>query len=170
MVREKSYQRIELENKRYGVTLWQCNHLDCVDLYIELLNLLNCEILGRCRPCRCNLKFILKYLIKKWDTIKFIEFEKALKIAKDSKWILNEFPLLEYFKSCRKFLKTKIIKRAKRYNRYHYPVEVLKDNLIFFDNCNKIYFKNREMIYSMIIKDSSDIYGNDDFKNSSLPI
>lgn len=88
MSREKSHQRTEMTRKRYGVCKWQYDQLDCIDLYIELLILLNCELIDRCQPCRHFLTFVLDCFKIKWDDIKFIEFEKALKLAKSIKWIM----------------------------------------------------------------------------------
>ena len=51
--------------KRYDTTKWQLEEFDCIDLYIELLVLLNCEILDKCRPCRHFLVWIIQILNSK---------------------------------------------------------------------------------------------------------
>ena len=38
----RSIYKIDFSRKRYGATKWQYENIDCVDLYIELLILLNC--------------------------------------------------------------------------------------------------------------------------------
>ena len=39
--------------------------LDCVDLYIEILFLLNCELIDQCRTCRYLLGWLLEILEQK---------------------------------------------------------------------------------------------------------
>lgn len=48
-----------------------------------MLILLNCEFIGKYRPCTNILKWIIEILYDKWDNIRFINFEKALEIAKN---------------------------------------------------------------------------------------
>lgn len=78
-------RKIEIERGRYGVCKKEYWKFDCVDLYIELLILLNCELIGKCRSCTNLLKWIIDILKNKWDDIKFINFEKSLEIAKNIK-------------------------------------------------------------------------------------
>ena len=73
--------KIEISRGRYGVCKYQYWKLDCLDLFIELLILLNCKILGACRQCTNLLRFVVEILRNKWD----IDFEEALALAKDIK-------------------------------------------------------------------------------------
>ena len=73
--------RINFPQKRFGVAYYQYEKLDCVDLYMEMLILMNCEIIYQCRPCSHLLKWVVKLLFKKWDTIRFIEIEEAFFLA-----------------------------------------------------------------------------------------
>ena len=52
----KEALRIDFRNKRYGVARWQYEKLDCIDLYMEMLILINCRFIGTCRPCTHLLK------------------------------------------------------------------------------------------------------------------
>ena len=84
--------KIEISRGRYGVCKYQYWKLDCLDLFIELLILLNCKILGTCRPCTNLLRFVVETLRNKWDDIRFIDFEEALALLKISKpWYLDLF-------------------------------------------------------------------------------
>ena len=75
----KHSRRINID--RFGVCEKEYWYFDCVDLYIELLVLLNCKIIGECKTCTSLLKWIVNILINKWDTIKFIELNNALFLA-----------------------------------------------------------------------------------------
>ena len=77
----------------YGVTKWQIQDLDCIELYIELLILLNCELIDRCKPCKHFLGWVIETLEYKWDTIKYIEFDEALQKANNLKQYVTEFPI-----------------------------------------------------------------------------
>lgn len=75
-------QKIEIESGSYGACKKQCWNLDRVDLYIELLILLNCGLIGVCRLCTNLLKYVVQILRNKWDNIRFIDFEDSLMLAK----------------------------------------------------------------------------------------
>ena len=49
---------------------------------MELLILLNCKVIDKCRPCRHFLKWVLKILQRKWGNIRYIELEEALNLAR----------------------------------------------------------------------------------------
>ena len=51
MAREVRSHRIEFFKKRFGVAKWHYKRLDCIDLYIELLILVNYQFIRECRPC-----------------------------------------------------------------------------------------------------------------------
>ena len=61
--------RIDFRKKRYGVARWQYEKLDCIDLYMEMLILINCRFIGTCRPCTSLLKWVFDTLNRKWDNI-----------------------------------------------------------------------------------------------------
>lgn len=75
-------QKIEIERGRYGVCKKQYWNLDCVNLYIELLILLNCELISASHPCTNLLRFVVEITRNKWDNIRFFDFECSLEIAK----------------------------------------------------------------------------------------
>ena len=83
---------------RLGVCKKEYWYFDYVDLYIELLILLNCSFIGACRPCTYILKWIIKILIEKWDTVRFVDFEFALLLAISLKSFVSE-PLIVRFYS-----------------------------------------------------------------------
>ena len=59
----KVNHKIDFCRGTYGVRRWQYENFDCIDLYIELLIIINCEIIDRCRPCHLFLKWIVQLLI-----------------------------------------------------------------------------------------------------------
>ena len=75
-------------------------------------------------------------------------------------------PVLEHFLAHKKLLK-KFLKKAKLEKKYHHPIEIIKNNILFFENNNRIYLKSREIIYNIILN-STDIYGVDNLKNSFI--
>ena len=70
--------------------------MDCIDLFIELLILTNCQFMDKCRPCRHLLRFVVDVLRSKWDDIRFIDFEEALALAKHLKVLVPYSVLLEH--------------------------------------------------------------------------
>ena len=103
-------RKIYLDRGRYGVCKKEYYHFDCVDLYLEMLILLNCELIGKCRPCTNILKWIIEILYEKWDDIRFINFEKALGIAKNL--TISNSLLVDYYQQQKKEIKG-ICKKAK---------------------------------------------------------
>ena len=55
----KYSRKIDISHMRFGVCKKEYWYFDCVDLYIELLILLNCNFIGACRPCTYILKWII---------------------------------------------------------------------------------------------------------------
>ena len=76
-----------------------------VDLFIELVILIGCPLIGRCRPCAELLKFLIDILMEKWNTIKFIKFEKALKRARGIKSDVAIQVLLDHYIVNKPFIK-----------------------------------------------------------------
>ena len=74
--------------------------------------------------------------------------------------------VLEHFLPHKKLLK-KFLKKAKFEKKQHHLIEIIKNNILFFENSNRIYLKSREIIYNMILN-STDIYGVDNLKNSFI--
>ena len=106
----KHSREIRVERGRYGVCKKEYYHFDCVDLHIEMLVLLNCEFIGTCRPCTNILKWIIEILSEKWDDIRFINFEKALEIARNL--IIPNSVLVDYYQQQKKEIKD-ICRKAK---------------------------------------------------------
>ena len=97
--------KLDFNRKRFGASKWQLEKCDCIDLYIELLVLINCKIPDKCRPCRHFLAWIIKILSCKWDTIRYIELEDAFKKATYLKEFLPESILQGHINENRKIIK-----------------------------------------------------------------
>ena len=123
--------KIDFSRKRYGATKWQYENFDCVDLYIELLILLNCRFIDRCKPCCHFLRWVIGILSYKWDSIRFIELDDALKMAIFFKKSVSKSVLLEHFKSNRKFLKW-MIKYVKKNKKGKTAEDIIFENESFF--------------------------------------
>ena len=74
----KYSRRIDIDHDRFGVCEKEYWYFDCLDLYIELLILLNCKFIGTCRTHTFLLKWIINILIEKWDTVRFVDLDNAL--------------------------------------------------------------------------------------------
>lgn len=116
MVKDKI--RIDFPKKRFGVAYYQYEELDCVDLYMEMLILMNCEFIRQCRSCRHLLKWVVKIIYKKWDNIRFIDIEEAFSLSLIYKNFVKEDVVLEHFKQHRPLLKTISYKAKKEKNHY----------------------------------------------------
>ena len=156
----KHSRKIYVDRGRYGVCKKECYHFDCINLCLEMLILLNCEFIGKYRPCTNILKWIIEILYEKWDNIRFINFEKALEIAKNLK--ISNSLLVNYYQQQKKEIKD-ICKKAKVADNY----DVINENEDFFVNRNDLYEQQRDFIYS-IIRAGDDLYKLDDFKNDGL--
>ena len=119
--------RIDFRKKRYGVARWQYEKLDCIDLYMEMLILINCRFIGTCRPCTSLLKWVFDTLNRKWDNIRFIELEEAIHLANFLKTIVPKDVVFQHFKIYRTLLK-KMIHKARIEKNYK---EVLFQNKFF---------------------------------------
>ena len=162
MARERRCQRIEFKKKRFGVCKWQYRRLDCIDLYIELFILINCQFIGQCRPCRHILGYVTDILRCKWDDIRFISLEQALKIARDIKIMVPYCALLEHeikFQN-RKSIK-KFINKARIEKNYF---DAILDNRFFFLERIGRYLKVRTFVHSIIFN-NTDAYNVNDFRN-----
>ena len=69
----KRKTRIDL-GKLYGVTKYEYEMLDDIDLLCEIDFLIQCDIIDRCRSCIQLLKFAIKILLNRCDEIRFIIF------------------------------------------------------------------------------------------------
>ena len=152
----KVNHKIDFSRGTYGVRRWQYENFDCMDLYIELLIIINCEIIDRYRPCRLFLKWIVQLLIHKWDTIRYIEFEEALRRANYLKILFSKSFPMEHFKLNRKFLKC-MIRHVKKNKKGKTAKDILFNNNFFFmDSINK-HLQTREIIYN-ILANNDDLY------------
>ena len=125
--------KIDFSRKRYGATKWQYENFDCIDLYIELLILLNCRFIDRCRPCCHFLRWVIDILFYKWDSIRFIELEldDALKMANFFKKLVSKSVLFEHFNSNRKFLR-RMIRYVKKNKKGKTAKDIIFENESFF--------------------------------------
>ena len=64
--------KIDMTRRRYGAARWHYESFDCIGLFIELLILLNCQFIDKCRTCRHLMRWVIEILFDKWDTIRFI--------------------------------------------------------------------------------------------------
>lgn len=128
MARENRSQRMEFKKKRFGVSKWHYKQLDCIDLFMELLILTNCQFMDKCRSCRHLLRFVVDILRSKWNDIGFIDFDEALALAKYLKVFMPYSVLLEHYKMNRPLLK-KLINKARIEKN---TLDVLSDNRLFF--------------------------------------
>ena len=131
---------------------------DCVDLYVELLILLNCEFLGKCKTCTYIIKWIIDILMQKWDTIRFVDFDTVMQLANEIKILIFSSPLVDYYIEKQKRL-SEICKRAK----YECDLELVLENKDFFIEKNKDYLALRQFIFDKI-KTELDFYRVDDFE------
>lgn len=99
-------RKISIERNRFGVCKKEYWFLDWVDLYIEILFLLNCELIDQCRTCRCLLGWILEILEQKRDTIRFIEFELALLLAIELKFFVMGITITDYYRENKQTART----------------------------------------------------------------
>ena len=60
----KHSRKIKIDRGRYCVCKKEYWYLDCVDLYIEMLILLNWELIGQCRTCTNILRWVLERIGK----------------------------------------------------------------------------------------------------------
>ena len=148
--------KIDMARRRYGIAKWQYETFDCVDLYIELLILINCQFIDKCRPCCHLLKWVIDILLDKWDTIKFIEFEEALKMANRLKKAFATSATIEHFKSNRKCLKH-MIRYAKKNKKGKTTKDVIFMNKSFFMESINKYIQTGEFIFN-IISTNNDLY------------
>ena len=156
----KHSRKIYVDRGRYGVCKKEYYHFNCVDLYLEMLILLSCELIGKCRPCTNILKWVLEIMQEKWDDIRFISFEKALEVAKNLT-ILNSL-LVDYYQEQKKEIKD-ICKKAK----YADDQQIIFENENFFVNGDDLYEQQRDFIFN-IIRAGDDLYNLDDFKHDDL--
>ena len=153
--------RIDFRKKRYGVARWQYEKLDCIDLYMEMLILINCRFIGTCHPGTSLLKWILDTLNRKWDNIRFIEFEEAIHLANFLKTIVPKDVVLQHFKIHRTLLKRMIHKARNEKNHK----EVLFQNKFFFIEGIGKYIHARDFIFNAI-SSNIDLYKVNDFKDN----
>ena len=123
--------RIDL-GKSYGVTKYQLEMLDDIELLCEIGFLINCDIIDKCRSCRQLLKFSIKILLNRWDEIRFINFFDALKIVKDYKGLFKEVNFVLCWHEQR-YLVKKLIKEF-RNNLDNDPVELINKHDFLFNN------------------------------------
>lgn len=150
---------MEFKKKRFGVAKWHYRQLHCIDLFIELLILSNCQFMDKCQPCRHLLGFAVNVLRSKWDGIRF-DFDEALAVAKHLKVLVPYSVLLEHYKINRPLLKKMISKAWIEKN----ALDVLSDNRLFFLEGIGKHLHVRTFIYN-IIASTKDIYSVNDFKD-----
>ena len=113
---------------------------DCVDLYIEMLILLNCELIDHCKTCTYLLRWILEILQQKWDTIRFIEFEVALSLATKLKFFVLDDTIMDHYRSNKNIVLT-ICKNAK----VSCDLDVILENNDFFKDGDNRYMTVRSL-------------------------
>ena len=151
---------------RFGVCKNEYWYFDCVDLYIELLILLNCNFIGACRPCTYILKWIIKILIEKWDTVRFVDFEFALLLAISLKSFVSEPLIVRFYSRNMRFINDmcKKIKSSGWWDDCHLELLCYSD---FFKNGDDDYLFLRKFILSCITN-TNDIYHVNEFCDEDL--
>ena len=76
--------RIDLGRNCFGVTRWQYEELDEMDLLCEIGVLSNCKDISQCRNCTHLLRFCISILMDRWDEFRYINFFDAMKVIKNS--------------------------------------------------------------------------------------
>ena len=117
--------------------------------------LLNCELIDQCRTCRCLLGWILEILEQKWDTIRFIEFELALLLAKELKFFVMGNTATDYYRQNKETVRT-ICKKA----RISCNLDVILENNDFFKDGDDRYMTIRSLIFNKI-RTGFDLYNVD---------
>ena len=134
---------------------------------MELLILINCHLINKCRVCHHFLKWIIHILGYKWDNIRFIKLKEALKLAKYLKTSFSHYTLVDHFADNHKLLKEMIkrvkIKRVMFTKGKKTAFDVIAENKSFFVQCIDKYIHDREFIFN-ILSNNNNIYGVDDFK------
>lgn len=93
----KYSRKINVEHSRFGVLYNDYAYFDCVDLYIELLLLLNCEIIDVCRTCQSLIKWVTDLLVEKWDTLRFIKLDATLYIDRSLKDLIKSSAFVSFY-------------------------------------------------------------------------
>ena len=159
----KHSRKIHVNRGRYSVCKKESCYFDCADLYIEMLILLNCEFIGKSRPCTNILRWIIEILYDKWDNIRFINFEKALEIATNI--LIPNSLILDYYQQQQQ--QQKNIKDICRKAKVADDEDVIMENKDFFVNGNNLYDQHRDFVFN-IIRAGDDLYGLDEFKYDDL--
>ena len=121
--------RIDFDRKRFGVTKWQYDQLNEIDLLIEIGILSNCKMIGSCRVCRHLLRFCIDILMKKWDEFRFINFFDPMKIIKNNEKMFKTSIVLNHYTDNRKLLK-KIVRQSRIEKNHYELIRKHKDSFI----------------------------------------
>ena len=142
--------RIDLGRNSFGVTRWQYEELDDIDLLCEIGILSNCKDIGQCRACRHLLRFCISILMNRWDEFRYINFFDAMKVIKNSSKLFNSSIVLDHWTSKRKLVKRLIRLYRKNkddpmiaINRYKHLFEgSIKINTIIKDHIQSLVVNN----------------------------
>ena len=88
--------KINVKHSRFGVLYNDYAYFDCVELYIEPL-LLNCKIIDVCRTCQSLMKWVIDFLVEKWDMLRFLKLDAALYIARSLKDLIKSSALGSFY-------------------------------------------------------------------------
>ena len=109
------------------------------------------------------MRWVIEILSYKWDSIRFIESDDALKMANFSKKSVPKSVLLEHFNSNRKFLK-RMIRYIKKNKKGKTAKDIIFENeSIFLEGINK-YIQARKHIIK-VISNNNDSYRVNDCKD-----
>ena len=101
------------------------------------------------------LGWILEILEQKWDTIRFIEFELALLLAKELKFFVMGNTATDYYRQNKETVRT-IFKKA----RISCNLDVILENNDFFKDGDDRYMTIRSLIFNKI-RTGFDLYNVD---------
>ena len=142
------FTRIDL-GKSYGVTRYQYEMLDDIELLCEIGFLINCEIIDKCCSCRHLLKFCITILLNKWDEIHFIDFFDVLKVVRNYKDFFKNTDFVLHWHEKRHIAKNLI--REYKNNLDKDPVQLIDKYPFSFDESIEIYTILKETIRLNVI-------------------
>ena len=143
-------RRIDLSRNSFGVTRWQYEELDDIELLCKVGVLSNCKDIGQCRTCRHLLRFFISILMNRLDEFRYINFFDAMKVIKNTSKLFKTSQVLDDWTSKEKLVK-KLIRLYRKnkddpmiaINKYRYLFEEsIKINTIIKDHIRSLVVNN----------------------------
>ena len=83
---------------QYGITKWQFEALDDIDLLCEISIFSSCCWPGVCRVCKKFLRWCIQILLKRWNYTKYIDFFDALALVRGNRQLFNSLEFFDYWR------------------------------------------------------------------------